>query len=351
MNSFWDWKLFLLILAIGLISLLALFSLDRELFRNQLVYWAIGLLLLFIVSRFGNVVFQKISIPVYIISILALIILLVIGEPIRGSVRWLDLGLFRFQPSEFAKAASVLILANYYKERSAQRIKDLLISFTLILPFILLIVIQPDIGNTLAFFAIWLGISFVSGLKVKDFLIGLAFAVSLIFFTFGLLAPYQKQRIYNFVNPNLDPLGTGYSIIQSKIAVGSGQFLGRGLGQGSQSQLKFLPDDESDFIFASISEQLGFAGALLLIIIYLFTFFRIIFLARITDHFGNLIIMGILSYLLVQFFVNIGMNIGLVPVTGITLPFVSYGGSSLITILILIGIVFAFKRVSLEAYH
>ena len=161
---------------------------------------------------------------------------------------------------------------------------------------------------------------------------------------YELLSGYQKDRIATFINPTKDPLGTGYNIIQSKIAIGSGQLFGRGLGRGSQSQLKFLPEAESDFIFASIAEQLGFLGAILIVLLQGGLILRILSYLQNVEKFGQLVIIGAVSFLLLQFLVNVGMNLGLLPVTGITLPLVSYGGSSLISTLFLLGVVFSVKR-------
>jgi len=349
MKSSWDWTLFLTILAIGALSLLVIYSISKNLAFNQLIFWAVGLTILFLFSFFDYRNWQKLSLPFYLVTIIFLFALFFIAEPIRGSVRWINLGTFRFQPSEITKVASILVLALFYRQRSAKEIKNLIASLLIILPAILLIVFEPDIGNILALVAIWLGISLVSGLRIKH-----AIVLVLTFFlaalvTFKILAPYQQARIYSFTSPGADPLRTGYSLIQSKIAIGSGQFFGRGLGQGPQSQLNFLPEAESDFIFASIAEQLGFLGAFILIVLFSLLIAKILSFSRYTDRFGQLIIVGCASYLILQFFVNIGMNLAILPVTGITLPLISYGGSSLISTLFLLGIIFSIKRLSIEA--
>lgn len=344
MRQRWDLLLFIQILAIGAISLLVIFSINKNLALNQLVFWALGLLIFGIFSRFDYKNWRNLSTYFYIGAIAALFLLLLIAQPVRGSVRWIDLGIFRFQPAEVAKAAGILMLATFYHQRSAKEIKNLALSSLIILPAIILIFVQPDIGNTLAFFAIWLGISQVSGFRFKHLLTLLFLATLLATFFFELLAPYQKDRLISFFNPNADPLGTGYNLIQSKIAVGTGNFWGRGLGRGSQSQLNFLPEPESDFIFASIAEQLGFVGAALLLILYTWLIIRLLTIAREKNRFAQLIIAGTVSFFLLQFSVSIAMNMGLLPVTGITLPLVSYGGSSLITTLFLLGVAFSIIR-------
>lgn len=345
MRRGFDWLLAAQILAIGSISLLVLFAQNKQIAISQLFFWIIGLAIFYIVYQLDFRVWHKWSIFLYCGSIISLIILLFLGDPIRGSVRWIQIGAARIQPSEIAKIASILILASFYKEKSARFLKNLFFAFMIILPIIVLILIQPDIGNILPILSIWLGLSLASGLRLKDLLLLLLGGLIIAVLAFELLAPYQKERINSFINPTKDPLGTGYHIIQAKIAVGSGQFFGRGLGRGSQSQLKFLPESESDFIFASISEQLGFLGAGLLIILYILVFTRLTsYINSQIQRSGQLVIIGTVYMLLSQIFVNIGMNMGLLPVTGITLPLVSAGGSSLVAILIILGIIFSINR-------
>src|SRR3972149_5754041 len=276
MRKSWDSSLFLIILALGSFSLLVIFSINRNLAASQLSFWFIGLLILYFVSLLNYQIWQKFSLHLYLTTLIFLLALIFIGDPVRGSIRWMDLGVFRFQPSEIAKIAGILILANFYIEKSAKDLKNILISFLIILPAIFLILIQPDVGNTLALLAVWLGLSVFRNLSFKH-LLTLAIVGGLaIVLIYQSLSGYQKERIISYLNPNMDPLGTGYNIIQLRIAVGSGQLFGRGLGQGSQSQLKFLPEAESDFIFAATSEQLGFFGASILIILFTFLVFKII---------------------------------------------------------------------------
>lgn len=341
MRKKWDWLLFAQILAIGLISLLIILSINKNLAQNQFIFWLVGLAVLYVVSQFNYHSWQTPTRFIYIGSLIALIALLVIGDPVRGSIRWIDLGFFRIQPSEVAKAASVLLLANFYKDKSARDIKNVIISFLMILPAILFVFIQPDLGNSLSFLAIWFGVNLAAGFQVKHIATFLFVSAVLLVIFYEMLAPYQKSRLATFVDPGSDPLGTGYNIIQSKIAIGSGKFLGRGFGKGSQSQLNFLPEAESDFIFASIAEQLGFIGSGLLLTLFVWMISRIIQVAKNKDRYAQLLIIGIVSFLITQFAVNVGMNLAILPVTGITFPFVSYGGSSLLTCLFLMGIVYA----------
>ncbi len=344
MRKKWDWLLFSQILAIGLISLLIILSINKNLAQNQFIFWLIGLVILYIVSQFNYHSWQTPTLFIYIGSLIALVALLLRGDPVRGSIRWIDLGFFRIQPSEIAKVASVLLLANFYKDKSARDFKNVIVSFLMISPAVLFVFIQPDLGNSLTFLAIWFGINLAAGFRIKHLTIFFFASVILLVIFYELLAPYQKNRLTTFVDPGSDPLGTGYNIIQSKIAIGSGKFIGRGFGKGSQSQLNFLPEAESDFIFASIAEQLGFVGAGLLITLFVWMITRIIQITKDKDRYGQLLIIGIVSFLVAQFTVNVGMNLAILPVTGITFPFVSYGGSSLLTCLFLVGIVYAVSR-------
>lgn len=340
----WDNIAFLSLLALGSISLLIISSISKNLANNQLIFWGIGLIVFFIFSRFDYSNWQKLSLPFYFIVLASLILLIFIGDPIRGSVRWVDLGPFRFQPSELSKIASIFLLASFLKEKSASKIKNALISFLIILPHFSLVFRQPDLGNALVILAIWLGMSLLAGLKFKYLFFLFLIASSVLFLELSILSDYQKSRLSTFINPTSDPLGEGYNIIQAKIALGSGGLFGKGLGHGSQSQLNFLPEAESDFIFASLVEQLGFFGGFLIIAIYTILILRIIKISWQSDHFARLIIAGTVSFLIFQFMVNTGMNMGLLPVTGITLPLISYGGSSLVSTLFLLGVVFSIRR-------
>lgn len=343
MRKTWDWLLFAQIISIGIVSLLIIFSINRSLATNQFIYWLIGLAILYVASQFNYRGLEGISKKLYVLTLLLLALLFLVADPVRGSTRWIDLGAFRIQPSEIAKVASIITLAAFFKERSPKQLVNVLASFLLVLPFAALIIIQPDIGNSLAIFAIWLGITIASGLKFKHLFVLAITASIFLFLSYELLAPYQKNRLLTFINPGADPLGTGYNIIQSKIAIGSGQLFGRGFAQGSQSQLNFLPEAESDFIFASITEQLGFAGATVLVLLFVWMIVRITSFTKDKDRLGQLLLIGIVTFLMAQFTVNVGMNLALLPVTGITFPLVSYGGSSLLTTLFLLGLVFSIK--------
>lgn len=344
MRKAWDWLLFAQIITIGVVSITIIFSINRTLAYTQAIYWVLGLSVLYVVSNFDYRLWVGQSKKIYALTIVALVMLLLFVDPIRGARQWFDFGLFRVQPSEIAKVATVLLLANFFKNKSAKDLTAVFISFLLILLPATLIIMEPDIGNSLTIFAVWLGITIASGLRFRHlFALVLTGAVVVLIF-YELLAPYQKGRVLTYLNPNTDPLGTGYNIIQSKIAIGAGQFFGRGFLQGTQSQLYFLPEAESDFIFASITEQLGLAGASILILIFVWLALRIMSFTKDKDRAGQLILIGVATFLVAQFTVNVGMNLALLPVTGITFPLVSYGGSSLLTTLFLLGLVISVKR-------
>ncbi len=343
MRKKWDWPLFAQILGVGSISILILYSINHKLALSQLIYWIIGLCILYVVSQFRASSWQGTAKFIYVATLVSLVILHFIGNPVRGSVRWIDLGFFRIQPSEIAKASTILLLANFYMERSAGKISNVLTSLLLVLPPAALVLTQPDLGNALSILGIWLGMTLVSGFKLKHFIVFLISGLIFALLFYELLAPYQKDRLTTFIDPSRDPLGTGYNIIQAKIAIGSGKLTGRGFGRGSQSQLNFLPEAESDFMFASISEQLGMVGATILILLYTAAVARIVAITRDKNRYSQLIVAGVVSFLVIQFLVNVGMNLGLMPVTGITFPFVSYGGSSLLVSLFLVGLVYAVK--------
>lgn len=329
------------IMALASISLLVIYSINKTLAVNQLAFWFLGLAVLYVISLTRYQIWQKYSVLIYLTSLASLFLVMLAGEEIRGSVRWISLGDFRFQPSEIAKVATVIMLAAFYSGKTPKNVISLVSALSLTLPFFILIFIQPDIGSALAIIAIWLGASFAAGLTHRQ-IIAIILAVALILpLAFNLLAPYQKQRLASFVNPSGDPLGAGYNIIQAKIAVGSGQLFGRGAGLGSQSQLKFLPEAQSDFIFAATVEQLGFVGGATIIGLFALLTSRLINGMQNNNRFAAILTAGAVSLLLYQFVISIGMNMGLIPVTGITLPLVSYGGSSLVSTLLLLGIVLA----------
>ncbi len=286
---------------------------------------------------------NKFSIIFYFFTIIALIFLIFFGSESAGSKRWISLGFVSIQPSEFTKVFLVLAIAKYYDEVSNIRSNSLLKSiFPLILilvPFFL-IVNQPDLGTSLLLLANGVSLIILSGINIWLILIGFIVFLLSIPISWNLLHSYQQKRIITFLNPENDPLGSGYHIAQSKIAIGSGGFTGKGYMQGSQSQLEFIPEIHTDFVFSIFSEEFGFIGSIIIILLHLYLFFyglRSSFLAN--NSFDKLVVFGLTINYFFYFFVNICMVIGLVPVVGVPLPIISYGGSSMLAIIISFAII------------
>lgn len=321
------------------IGVLVIYSSSPELALQQTIFTVVGLIGFFLISRFEVKFAGRLSIPLYLLIIAMLLLVLLLGIETRGSVRWIPLGIFNIQPSEFAKPVLILLLANFWSKKTPSW-RNILKSFVLSMPFIFLVFRQPDLGSALTISAIWIGMLFACGISFKKIVILFLILLVTIPSSWHFLHDYQRHRITSFLSPESDPLGRGYNLIQSTIAVGSGELLGRGLGRGTQSRLQFLPEFRTDFIFASIAEELGFIGSFIILLLYLILFiFCIRLAAKTKNRFEFLIIFGVLSMLLFQFFVNVGMNMGLLPITGITLPLISYGGSSLIATLFSIGMI------------
>ncbi|MFL2635383.1 MAG: rod shape-determining protein RodA [Tepidiformaceae bacterium] len=280
---------------------------------------------------------------IYGITIFLLILLLIIGQTDFGSTRWFDLGIFQLQPSEFAKISLIIVLARLISDRGGdvKSLKTLLFSLLLAIPPLFLVFIQPDLGTSIIFITIWVGLVFVAGATRRHLIILGAFFIALIPFvwTFGV-EDYQIERISVVLNAEEDPLDSGYNPIQAQIAIGSGGLFGKGLFEGEQTQLNFLKVPTKDFIFSVLGEELGFLGAILLLGLFLLLLWRILRAAQFSgDTSGQLLAAGIVTMILFQLFINIAVNLGIFPVTGLPLPFVSAGGSSLLTLFISLGIV------------
>lgn len=314
-----------------------------SIFYRQLTFSLIGTVLFFIFAFYNYHKLAKQNRFAYIILILALIFLLLFGSSIRGSSRWINVGFFQLQPAELAKIIVGLGLARwlYLKRGQINSWKSLAITFAYAALPAALIFFEPDLGSSVIVMSVWFGIMLLSPLRRVYFIIFLVIGVALAGISWNfVLKDFQKQRVEVFFNPDKDPKGKGYNVRQAIIAVGSGQALGRGLGRGLQSQLKFLPERQTDFIFASAAEEIGFAGSVALLFLYYLLFRRLLKIMRYArDDLAMYITGGILFLFLAQVLINIGMNIGLLPVTGIPLPFITYGGSSLLVTMIALGIV------------
>jgi len=349
-----DWLLLVAVLVLIAVGLSAIYSVDLS-HGEELIYFptqvlALGLGLgLLILAAFMHVSFYRSSVKlVYIFSLLLLVLVLFFGVNVRGTTGWFRVGGFSFQPAEFAKVALVLVLAWWIAKHGRRFEKPQFIISSGIVTFLLagLIMLQPDLGSALVLLGTWFGLLFMT-VKKKRYIIGLILIGIVVFVSaWGLLfKDYQKERIFTFIDPARDPLGAGYNVTQSVIAIGSGNFWGRGLGFGSQSQLHFLPEAQTDFIFSVIAEELGFLGASLVLVLYFIILWRLLKIAgRSRDEFSTYLVLGILFLFLVQMLVNIGGATGFLPVTGVTLPFVSYGGSSMLINLLLVGIALSVSR-------
>ena len=339
-----DWGLMIPVLVLVILSLTTLFSIDVSLFKNQFLFFIVGIIAFLFFSQTNYEVIKLRSIPIYIISLVLLLIVLIVGIENRGSIRWLEFLGFRVQFSEILKPFLAISLSSYLSSRNSYSFKTLFLGVCFLMPIVFLVFLQPDLGNTLIYFMVTILTFIIFGFPLRFFFSGLVFLSILSPIIWRFLHDYQKQRILTFLNPN-DPLGLSYNAIQSIIAVGSGMLIGRGLGLGTQSSLKFLPERHTDFIFATLSEELGMIGSVLMILTFAFLLYKIfmIFIHQ-EDLSCKLFSIAAFSLIFFQFFVNIGMNIGILPIVGITLPLVSYGGSSLLSNFILLGILSSMNK-------
>jgi len=326
-------------------------------FYRQLIWLAFSF---FVFSIFSMVDFNFLrrSIVVfwlYIISVLSLLTLFIFGSIFSGAQSWLDFGLFSFQPAEFSKLALIILLAKYFSRRHVEirNYVHIIISGAYAFILFLLILIQPDFGSALIIFMIWFGMVLVSGLSKKHLLVLISLgAAAFLALWFFVLADYQKDRIRTFLNPLEDIRGAGYNAYQSAVSVGSGQLLGKGVGYGTQSRLSFLPEYQTDFIFAAFAEEWGFVGVIILFICYAFLIFRIIFISyRGSSNFEVLFGLGVAIMFMSHFIVHVGMNIGVMPITGLTLPFMSYGGTHLVVTFTALGILMSMRRYARAAHR
>jgi len=347
----WDWIMIgaaLFLVGLGLLSLYSssLGKGDFLNFQKQIVFAGIGFFLLFSVSFFDYRILKNdpyLIFILYILCLLGLAGLFLLAPEIRGVRSWYKVGGISIDPIEFTKLVLILLLAQYFSLRHVEmyRISHILFSGLYVLAPSILIFLQPDLGSVLILVALWLAILIISGIKFRSFL-ALMFC-GFLFLGLGwvsFLKDYQKERITSFVFSQADPLKTGWSQSQAKIAIGSGGVFGQGLGQGSQTQYGFLPEPQTDFIFSAIAEEFGLAGVAGLLFLFLLLIWRILRIAIfVRSNFVRLFTFGFSVLLLIQIFINIGMNLGILPVIGISLPLVSYGGSSLITTCIGLGII------------
>ena len=338
-----------IVMVIMFVSLLTLYSVSGAHFapwcRSQLWKMLLGTIALLIASQISPVVWRKYAVAIYIISLLAIIVVAIIGRVAMGAQRWLRLGIITIQPAEMMRIALILILAKYFSILSGTDIRT---NRSLIIPILITIVptifvlLQPDLGTAMLLVLVLTSILFAVGVQYWKFLIAFAGLLIATPILWNCLYEYQRQRILMFLSPEMDPSGAGYHTIQAKIALGSGGLWGKGFLNGTQSQLDFLPEKHTDFIFVAFAEEWGFLGCLALISLYillLFYNYKVAFNSK--NKFNRIIVFGLNTMIFFYIFINISMVCGLLPVVGIPLPFFSYGGNALLVLMACQGIIFA----------
>lgn len=345
-----DYKLIIIILILASIGCIALYSaasgdIHGSEFAKQLIWIGVGLVIMIITAMINYELYQKYWMILYAISVILLIGVLFMPA-INGATSWYDLKIMSFQPSELAKICVIISIAavitrmKINDDNAINRIKNLLIIFILLMVPVLLIVMQPDYGTAMTFIVFTLVMLFISNIDKKYIMFGaLAIIVAIPLLYLFVLPQHAKDRIQVYLDPTIDPLGKGYNIIQSKIAIGSGQLMGMGIGEGNQTQLGYLYPKTTDFIFAVISEEMGFIVAGIVILLSMWLLLRCIYISKTAkDNFGSQVAIGIMGMFMFYIIENIGMTMGLLPITGVPLPFVSYGGSSMFCNMIAIGV-------------
>lgn len=347
-----DWFLLIPALTIsgaGLVTMYS-FSVDNFFFEKQLVWIciAVAAFLLASIPDYGFLRRTPVITGFFAVTIILLGLIYFFGSIVMGAQNRFSLGLFAVQPADPAKLLLIILLAKYFARRHVEiaHIRHILVSGAYAFTLLILVFFQPDFGSTIIIAGIWLGMVLVAGISWKH--LATLFIAALIVLT-GLwqygLHPYQKQRVLTFIHPLTDIRGAGYNAYQATVAVGSGELLGKGIGYGTQSKLRFLPEYQTDFIFAAFAEEWGFIGVVLLFGLFVIVIIRILAIAgRGADNFDTLFGIGIAVYFTAQFIVHVGMNMGLLPITGTTLPFMSYGGSHLITEYAALGILMSMRR-------
>lgn len=351
-HLFFDWTLLLPAITLSLVGILTMstFGQGSSLASRQLLWLAIAVGLYFTLSTFDMRFVRSVSIvmALYGIAFVLLALLLLLAHPVLGARAWFSFGFISFQPADFAKLALIALLAKYLSRRHVEigDFRHIIVSGAYALTFTLLILVEPDMGNAIIFGTLWLGMMLVSGISKKHLaILGLIALVVASTFWFEGLKPYQRTRIISFVNPAADIHGSGYNAYQAKIAVGSGELFGKGIGYGTQSKLRFLPEYQTDFIFAAFAEEWGFAGVVLLLSLYALLFARLGQIARAAaTNFDAFFTLGVLILFAAHIAIHIGISLGLLPVTGQTIPFMSSGGSHLVLEFALLGIVTSLAR-------
>ncbi len=397
LNDKFDFGLFFAVLTMIAVGLMAIYSatqntaMERSNFDKQVISLVVGIIVFFFMYSLPTGWIKAGAVPFYLVSLAALVAVLFMGRVVNGQRSWIYIGNFSFQPAEMAKFGTVLVMAYYLTRENIDidNVKDLLKAIGIGALPVFLIFLEPDLGSSIVFFGFilmmlfWKGISlfglflvlspglvavaalfglgyvigafvFVTGMLIyfrKDLFFSLSiFAVNMVAafsvdYLYGILSPHQKRRIMSFIDPNSDPLGSGYNAIQAQIAIGSGGWFGKGYLSGNQTQLQYIPEQWTDFIFCVIGEEFGFVGSVALIAIYVFVFYRLLRHAELArDKFHSILILGVFSIYFIHFVINVGMAIGIMPVIGIPLPFISYGGTALLINMAMLGLVFNIYR-------
>ena len=337
----------LLLCSLGIVNLKSICSSVSEspaTFFNKQIYWVVaGVFFLFLVININYINIVRYSYYFHAFSIFLLLIVFFFGKTKLGSQRWISIGGFSLQPSEFVKITFVLALSKFFSENINQKaytLRDLFFPFLLLSVTFIPIYVQPDLGTAGIIFLTFISMIFFLNLNKKSFYPFFSLCAIVMPCLWFILKEYQKKRILIFINPDLDPLRAGYQVIQSQIAVGSGGLLGKGFKMGTQSQLRFLPEQHTDFVFSVWAEEWGFIGCFFVLILYFFVFYRGLSIAHNSKNFyGSFLAIGISFLFFVQFIINVFMTIGLFPVVGVTLPFFSYGGSSILSSLFGVGLI------------
>lgn len=348
----YDYSFFGICSAIFIIGILNLYSAthsqgigpEEGLYKTQLIWFVLSWIIGIVVSFIQPKNFFRLAYPGYLISVVLLIMVLVVGHSALGGQRWIGFGPLKFQPSEITKIAMVLVLSRWYSKASPEQeigFRELIIPFIMTFIPAIMIIIQPDLGTGMLVMIIFFIITFYRKLKWKTITIIAIFGMigATVVYNFGL-REYQKKRITTFIDPEFDAKGSGYNAIQSKIAIGSGQFFGKGFRRSSQGALNYLPENHTDFIFAIFNEEHGFVGSVFLIALYLALFYRLLWLAsNVNKIFDSVVVVGVLAIFFAHTMINMSMVSGLMPIVGVPLPLMSYGGSNLLTFGICCGIV------------
>ncbi|MHB1163566.1 MAG: FtsW/RodA/SpoVE family cell cycle protein [Minisyncoccota bacterium] len=349
---FFDWTLLLPALTLSLIGILTMstFGQGASLAPRQILWLIISLGIYFGLSWTDMRFIRRTSVvmTLYVVALVLLALVLVVSHPVLGARAWFSLGPISFQPADLAKLAIIALLAKYLSRRHVEigDFRHILVSGAYTLALAGLILVEPDMGNTIIFSALWLGMMLVSGISKKHLaVLGMIAVVAASVLWFGGLKPYQRARIVSFVNPASDIHGAGYNAYQAKIAVGSGELLGKGIGYGTQSKLRFLPEYQTDFIFAAYAEEWGFVGVMLLLAVYALLFVRLAQVARVSaTNFDAFFTLGVLILFAAHTAIHASISLGLLPVTGTTIPFMSSGGSHLVLEFAALGIVTSLAR-------